>query len=101
METYSSVAERQQRAPKLRRASDLARDLGVSANQIWTWKQRRDTNGFPAPIACTWSPWRKGRWSGKDLYDLDEVREWKRTYDPRQNQARGGGRNPNGRKGKS
>jgi hypothetical protein len=100
MERYSATAERQEGAPELARASDLARELGVTANQIWTWKSRRDVNGFPLPIACTWSPWRDGRWGGKDLYDAEEVRVWFKGYDPAKNRARGGGKNPHGRRGK-
>lgn len=84
-ETYSAT---QERPPQLARLMDLARDLGVSTNQVWTWKTRRDRNGFPEPVACTWTPWRDGRFGGKDLYDLAEVRRWFRAYHETQKSGR-------------
>jgi len=62
--------------------TDLARELGVSRNQVWTWYQRRDRNGFPEFaewITITYGRNIKRRVKG---WNLDRVKAWKEGYTP-------------------
>lgn len=61
----------------------IGKELGVKPNQVYMWHQRRERNGFPAPVmhrragnGVNDAPW----------FDLDEVRAWHDSYAP----SRGG-----------
>lgn len=65
----------------------IARKLGVSSKQVWTWYQRRHVNNFPEPtsfrtIGCR--PRHKPK--SRRLWNLNDVLEWHASYVP----ARGG-----------
>lgn len=62
------------------RLSDLARDLGVTPQQIDTWRARSAVNGFPAPIATSFGPHARGGKRRHSLWELAAVRAWKRDY---------------------
>jgi hypothetical protein len=65
--------------PVLLSFADLGRVFGVSTNQMWTWYQRREANGFPEPADT--KPWgRKGR--RVPLFDVDAVAAWLAQYVP-------------------
>lgn len=54
--------------------TDLARELGVTNKQIYTWYQRRSRNGFPEPIC-----YRKADTNGRHdtpHFDIDAIRVW-------------------------
>lgn len=58
--------------------------MGVSANQVYMWHQRRFRNGFPAHVAETLTAKTVRR--GAPLFDIAEVLAWWVNYEP----ARGG-----------
>lgn len=61
--------------------TELARLLGVSTNQVWTWHDRRDRNGFPASIGCCIAPKGGGR-KRSPMFDPQTVVEWWVEYEP-------------------
>ena len=61
--------------------TELARLLGVSTNQVWTWHQRREKNGFPEAIGSVIKPRGGGRRKAP-FFDPDEVVRWHQSYDP-------------------
>jgi transposase len=65
--------------PGLLSFADLGRVFGVSTNQVWTWYQRREANGFPEP-ADTKAWGRKGR--RVPLFEADAVEAWLAQYEP-------------------
>lgn len=65
---------------RLVRQADLARDLGVSSQQIDTWRNRSRTSGFPDPVACNIGPVHRGGKRHHLLWDLGECRGWFERY---------------------
>jgi hypothetical protein len=59
--------------------AELAPQLGVTINQVWTWYRRRERNGFPAPHshhrASNGAP-------NAPHFDIDAVRVWLLYYTP-------------------
>lgn len=59
----------------------IATLLGVTSRQVHAWAARRETTGFPEPVATI-----KGGTGGGPRqvpgYDPHEVAEWAETYDP-------------------
>lgn len=64
----------------------LAKTLGVSGNQIYTWHQRRHRNGFPEAVAASLVSSGRGGRKRFPLFDLGEVLAWYEQYVP----SRGG-----------
>lgn len=61
--------------------SELATELHVDRRQVYAWYQRRARNGFPLPAKFVSYGLRR-----RAVWNLDEVVEWRRTYQP----SRGG-----------
>lgn len=59
--------------------AQAARILGVTRQQVATWYQRRETNGFPEPVedvVLNDYKYRGRKWSSR------EVRAWHKQYVP-------------------
>lgn len=61
--------------------SELAAELHVSRQQVFSWYQRRDRNGFPEP--CGTRPYGGHQ---RRVWHLHEVKGWRDEYVP----SRGG-----------
>ena len=59
--------------------AELARELGVTRQQIATWFRRRESNGFPEPVTeTTLNDYRYV----ERLWRLAEAKEWHANYVP-------------------
>jgi hypothetical protein len=68
----------------------IARELGVTVNQVMQWNNRREQNGFPESLGRMQInvPTPRGTRTYRDAraWDLDAVVEWYDQYEP----AKGG-----------
>jgi uncharacterized protein YjcR len=62
--------------------TDLGRLLGVSANQVYMWHQRRARNGFPEMVAQVISPSPAGGRKRAAMFDIEAVLAWHKEYRP-------------------
>lgn len=60
---------------------EIAKQLGVSGNQVYMWYKRRATTGFPDSIGVLRKP-KPGQNYGQPLFDLESVEEWYSGYNP-------------------
>lgn len=71
--------------------AQIAQLFGVSNNQVYTWSQRREHNGFPEPVGTYHGHDRRS--SQAAVYDINEVIAWYVDYEPRKGGAPAGNRN--------
>lgn len=57
----------------------IAVTLGATSNQVYMWKRRATSNGFPDPVATKPVT---GRKRGYELWLASEVQEWYEAYVP-------------------
>ena len=72
---------------KLMTMSELAPELGTTVRQVHAWYSRRANSGFPEARGYDVHP--NGKWVGRKhpLFDLEEVKAWKRDYVPKKGGA--------------
>jgi hypothetical protein len=69
LEQYETMRQK----PRLGGVAEIAYELHQGKSTVGNWAMRREVNGYPLPyISLTMG----------DVYDLDEVANWRQSYTP-------------------